>query len=70
MADATLTARLAALKAALGSGILTVRDGDQSVTYQSAADISRAIAFTQAEIDAAEPVKRKRMVRIELRAGR
>ena len=41
------------LKAALASGVLTVRTGENSVTYQSAADMEKQLCRMQNEVDAA-----------------
>lgn len=41
------------LKAALASGVLTVRTGEHSVTYQSASDLAKQIERMQSEVDAA-----------------
>ena len=40
------------LKAALASGVLTVRTGEHSVTYQSAADMAKQLQRMQDEVDA------------------
>jgi hypothetical protein len=40
------------LKAALASGVLTVRTGENSVTYQSMADLAKQIERMQNEVDA------------------
>lgn len=46
-----LTAQLAALKKARGSGVLIVRHGDTSVTYRTMQDILDAIIAVQNDID-------------------
>lgn len=38
------------LKAARSSGILTVRHGDQSITYRSLAEIEKSISVLEKEI--------------------
>jgi hypothetical protein len=39
------------LKAAMAAGVLTVRTGDQSVTYQSLADMEKQLQRMQNEVD-------------------
>lgn len=49
---ATLEVQLTALKKARGSGVLTVRHGDTSVTYQSMEALLAAISSIVSEIKA------------------
>lgn len=42
-----------ALKAVIGSGVLTVRYSDRQVTYQNTADMQKALADMQAEVGGA-----------------
>lgn len=42
-----------ALKVAIASGILRVRHGEKDVTYQSLADMQRALRMMQAEVTTA-----------------
>jgi aspartate aminotransferase-like enzyme len=43
--------RLAALKAARDSGVLTVRHGDTSTTFRSLAEIERIIAVLEPQVN-------------------
>lgn len=45
-----LTARIEKLKKARGSGVLTVRHGDEMVTYRSVAEINAAIRADEQEL--------------------
>lgn len=40
------------LKAAMAAGVLTVRTGEHSVTYQSLADMAKQLERMQSEVDA------------------
>ena len=50
---------LAALKAALASGALRVRSGEQDLTYRSVAELREAIATVEAELAAGGPNQRR-----------
>ena len=41
------------LKAAMAAGVLTVRTGEHSVSYQSLADMAKQLERMQSEVDAA-----------------
>ena len=45
-----LTARIERLKAARGSGVLTVRHGDESTTFRTVEEINSAIAADEREL--------------------
>lgn len=47
-----LTARIEKLKKARGSGVLTVRHGDQMTTFRSVAEMNVAIAADEQELAA------------------
>lgn len=65
-----LQARLEQLKIARDSGALSVRKGDDSVTYRSLAEINATIAAIEAEIAAVSSVTpRVRTIRIHGKDG-
>lgn len=47
-----------AIKAAIASGVLTVRHGETLTTYRSVAEMMRVLAAMQAEVDAASRPRR------------
>jgi hypothetical protein len=63
--DAAL--RLAALKAAKASGVLTVRHGDTMTTFRSLAEIDRIILSLEAEIASAPNGANGAPARVRLR---
>ncbi|MCW2854360.1 MAG: hypothetical protein JWM84_4024 [Nocardioides sp.] len=54
--------QLAALKAASRSGVLTVRHGDTSTTFRSLAEIERALAAMEAELNPRAPRRGPRYI--------
>jgi len=63
MADYT-TAQLAALRAALASGTLTVEYDGKRITYRSLAEIQQAIAIVSSSLDRDAGTVKRRAVRI------
>lgn len=63
MADYT-SAQLAALRAALTSGTLTVEYDGKRVTYRSLAEIERAISIVSASLDRDAGTVKRRAVRL------
>ena len=57
---ATMETRLETLRAAYDSGALTVRHGDQSVTYRSASEMERVIRRLEGDIAVAGGTTRRR----------
>lgn len=47
------------LKKAIASGVLTVRHGDESVTYRSLADLERALARAENAVNGADLTTRR-----------
>lgn len=45
------TGQIAALEAAIAAGILTVKTGDELVTYQSVADMLKVLQIMKAEVN-------------------
>jgi len=59
MADlSTLQTRLEALRAARDTGALTVKHGEEMITYRSLDEINRIIASLEAQIDALGTTRR------------
>lgn len=48
-----------ALKKAIASGVLTVRHGDTSTTYRTLAEMERALALMQSEVNASTATPRR-----------
>lgn len=62
MSDLTdAQARLAALKKARDSGVLTVKHGEEMVTYRSLSEIERIIAELEGEIAGLAGTSRRRV---------
>lgn len=55
---ATTQADVDALAAVVGTGVLTVRYNDRTVTYQNAADMERTLARMKREVAAASGISR------------
>lgn len=51
---AELTARRDALESALASGVLSLREGDKSVTYRSFEEMSQALSDVERQLAAAD----------------
>ena len=50
------------LKSAMASGVLTVRHGETSTTFQSLADMQKQLERMEAEVNGATNVPRRRSV--------
>lgn len=69
LSDAEKTAireRIASLEAAIGSGILNVRHGDTSTTFQTLGEMRKAIEVLQAQLN----IRPKSRVRYVYQAGK
>lgn len=58
-----LQTRLDALRAARDNGVLTVREGEKTVTYRSLAEIEQIIGTLQADVDRLNNKTRHRVAR-------
>jgi hypothetical protein len=63
------TAHLAALQAALASGVTSVSYQGRSVTYASIADLEKAIRIVQADLNQTAGIRSTRQVRVYANKG-